>query len=82
VDAESWFDQVRSRALNSKIAWLQRDPLVDISANVSLYEYVLSNPLVLLDPYGLVDMFGPGGVIRATLFLASRERQRPEDSDR
>ena len=51
-DFRSGFYHVRHRAYYPNRGWLQRDPLGYVDG-MSLYEYVQSGPVVLVDPYGL-----------------------------
>jgi RHS repeat-associated protein len=51
-DSESGLYQVRNRVYAASLGvWLQRDPL-GLAAGISLYQYVDSNPLTLIDPLG------------------------------
>jgi uncharacterized protein RhaS with RHS repeats len=44
--------------------WISRDPIAE-AGGVNLYGYVLNDPIILFDPYGLINWSGvlnEGGV--------------------
>ncbi len=56
-DNESGYDYFGARYFNSRTAvWLSTDPLFEKHIQFTPYNYVLGNPMILIDPDGRIDV--------------------------